>query len=178
MGSFHHSRGRITFEVLCALAVSASLAGAWVQTGASALLAGAGAAALYGLVHAFDLKRRAPAMAEEPQAVEVEPQPTAKIEEAEIVEPAVSEARQAARPKAPRKSRARAPKKAKAVQMAMLDEPEAAAPPEPEVVELAPRGEPEVTTVPDEAAHAPVAPLFEAEPFVRQQRAVFGRKAG
>ena len=25
--------------------------------------------------------------------------------------------------------------------------------------------------------HAPVTPLFEPEPFVRQQRAVFGRKA-
>ncbi len=32
---------------------------------------------------------------------------------------------------------------------------------------------------PEEAFHAPVAPLFEPEPFVRQQqRAVFGRKAG
>jgi hypothetical protein len=26
--------------------------------------------------------------------------------------------------------------------------------------------------------HAPVTPLFEPEPFVRQQRTVFGRKAG
>jgi hypothetical protein len=29
---------------------------------------------------------------------------------------------------------------------------------------------------PDDAAHLPVAPLFEPEPFVRQQRAVFGRR--
>ncbi len=30
----------------------------------------------------------------------------------------------------------------------------------------------------EEAPHVPLAPLFEPEPFARQQRAMFGRKAG
>src|SRR5687767_14603536 len=62
MHSFGPSRGRILFETLCALAISASLVGAWMQTGASALLMAAGVAALYGLVHPFGRKDRPVAM--------------------------------------------------------------------------------------------------------------------
>ncbi|HEX6661038.1 MAG TPA: hypothetical protein VF067_04120, partial [Sphingomicrobium sp.] len=57
---------------------------------------------------------------------------------------------------------------------------------EPEVVELVQQPEPEVVEPVQEAEHvepahdepeyAPVAPLFEAEPFVRKQRAAFGRR--
>ena len=60
MHSFRHSRGRIFFEVFCAFAISASCVGAWMQTGARALLAAAAVAALYGFVHAFDLSGRNP----------------------------------------------------------------------------------------------------------------------
>ena len=61
MQSVHHSRARILFEVLCAFGISASWVGAWLQTYASAMLAAAAIAALYGLVHAFDMIRRKPA---------------------------------------------------------------------------------------------------------------------
>ena len=74
MHSFHHSRGRILFEVFCAFAVVASLVGAWRQTHASALLVAAAAAALYGMVHLFDLDRRDPAEATEPQRIDFEPE--------------------------------------------------------------------------------------------------------
>ena len=60
-----------------------------------------------------------------------------------------------------------------------------AAEPEPEVAPVA--EEPELPELPpelrivesasDEAPYVPATPLFEAEPFVRQQRAAFGRKA-
>src|SRR5687768_7222744 len=56
MHSFHRSRGRILFEVACALAISGSCIAAWMQTGASALVPAAAVAALYGLVHLFDLR--------------------------------------------------------------------------------------------------------------------------
>ena len=61
MHSFHHSRGRIFFEVLARLRFRRPCVGAWMQTGASALLAGSGRRLLYGLVHTFDLIRRRPA---------------------------------------------------------------------------------------------------------------------
>lgn len=69
MHSIHRSRGRILFEVFCALAVSASFVGAWMQTGASALLGAAAVTALYGLWHLTDLaapKEQAAFRAEEP----------------------------------------------------------------------------------------------------------------
>ena len=75
MHSFQPSRGRIFFEVLCAVGIAASLGGAWTQTGASALLGAAGVAALYSLVHFFDLFRRGPSVAAEPQRIEFEPEP-------------------------------------------------------------------------------------------------------
>ena len=74
MHSFQPSRGRVLFEVLCALTVSASCAAAWMQTGASALLGACGAAALYGLVHLFDMRRPATSEAVEPQRVDFEPE--------------------------------------------------------------------------------------------------------
>ena len=68
MHSFHPSRGRVFFEVLCALVISASLVGAWIQTGATALLPAGSVAALYGLVHLFDMRR--PKSAEAPKSFE------------------------------------------------------------------------------------------------------------
>jgi hypothetical protein len=50
--------------------------------------------------------------------------------------------------------------------------------PEPEAVEPVQEAEPAdpVGLDPDEPEYSPVAPLFEAEPFVRKQRAAFGRR--
>lgn len=72
MHSYQPSRGRILFEVLCALGISAALADAWLQTGVRGLAAAGLVAALYGLVHFFDLFRRNPAVEVEPQRIEFE----------------------------------------------------------------------------------------------------------
>ena len=174
MHSFHPSRGRIFFEVLCAAGIAASCGGAWLQTGASALLAAASIAMLYSLVRFFDLFRRNPTVAAEPQRIEFEAAPPVRqevraslaaieprlvvdnvedaprVEQAPLVEEAAPPAKSQRRAKTPRKAtgRAKASKNTKDV-------------------ELSP------------AAEARVAEVVEPEPFVRQQqRAMFGRKAG
>ena len=199
MHCFHQSRGRILFEVFCALAISASLVGAWMQTGASALLPAAGLAALYGLVHLFDLRRSLPAGAVEPQRIEFdsevqgellmgafgeqdpvaptgeeEPDLAESPEQMERLEPAAPRERKSSRAKAPRKGggrRASSPGKAKVAELAS---------PEAKVAELAPSGETEVFVpiAPEESARPHFEPLFEPEPFVRMPRRAFGRKAG
>ena len=176
MHSFHHSRGRILSEAACALAVSASLAGAWVQTGASALLAAAGVTALYGLVRLLDVRRPQQAVADAPLVSAPEQVDSSSlIEASEAVEAAVPQPKAARKAKAPRKTggrRASAPKVAAVTEIAP---PEAA-----EVTEFAPPEEAEVAifSPTEEVAHSHIAPLFEAEPFVRMPRPAFGRKAG
>jgi hypothetical protein len=86
------------------------------------------------------------------------------IEEADPVKPTVPRASGGRRAKASRKSggrRASVPKVAEVTELARHVEAEIAAP-----------------MTAEDAASIPLAPLFEPEPFVRQQRAVFGRKAG
>ena len=165
MHSFHHSRGRILFEVLCALAVSVSCVQAWMQTGASALLGAAAAAALYGIVHLFDLRGRAPVA--QVGVAHAEPVVTRPVlvEEVRPAEPA---------PPAPVEPKAKAPRKTAAKKPKA--KPAKAAEPTPE-----PPPEPEADTSLTEVEHDPVplAPLFQPEPFLRQQqRGMFGRKAG
>lgn len=164
MHSPQHSRGRILFEVMCAWAAAASCAGAWIQTGASALLPAAAAAFLYGAVHLFDMAGRNPARAEEPQrefpvaAPENAPaddKPTGQL----VDDLAGTRATEDAPAKPARKTRARAPKKPKLVEVT-IDAIEA----EPPVYH-------------DGSDHPPLAPLFEPLPAVRQLR-TFGRKAG
>ena len=72
MHSFHHSRGRILFEVACALTVSASCVAAWMDLGIPAFLAAAAASALYAFVHLFDMRGRNPAAAFAAPAVELD----------------------------------------------------------------------------------------------------------
>lgn len=195
MRSFHHSRARILFEVFCAFGISASCVEAWMQTYASAFVPAAVIAALYGLVHAFDLVRRNPAAdepvesaervtdnqgdllvylaAEEPESViDDEPELTLTTEqvEPEVAEPAQEAVLELAEP----------------VQQAEPDVPELVQEAMPEMVEPVQEAEPEVIEpvqeaevaelAPDEPEYSPVAPLFEAEPFVRKQRAAFGRR--
>jgi hypothetical protein len=175
MHSFHQSRGRIFFEVLCAFGISASCALAWVQTYAAALLGAAGIAALYGIVHFFDMFRRAPvavAEAVEPAVRRDRNEDEARVDglqlEAEAVPAAVAVA-----VRKPRKKRLAKAAPTVVETPAAQPDPVALAPVEPGPVELAvvePDAEPE---------YAPIAPLFEPEPFVRQQqRAAFGRKFG
>ena len=80
MHSFQPSRGRILFEVLCALAVVSSMVGAWRQTHASALLVAAAAAGLWAMARLMDLGRRQPVAAEEPQRIAFEPEAEGEVE--------------------------------------------------------------------------------------------------
>jgi len=187
MHSFHHSRGRIFFEVLCAFGIAASCVWAWQQTYATAMLPAAAIAGLYGLVHFFDMFRRRPAVAEPVEAVEVvqpaadQSEPAPMIEAPVFVEPPVEAVAEPA-PKRKRKSSRQAPKAApvasepEIVEAVEAPEPDIVEAVEPEVVELQPTMR-VVDNVPDEPEYVPATPLFEAEPFVRQQRAAFGRKA-
>jgi hypothetical protein len=218
MQSFHHSRGRILFEVFCSFAISASCAGAWQQTGATALLPAAAVAALYGLVHAFDMRRPKPNLAAPSKSVELAriPEPVVPATEATFVPLAPAEQLttendieqvEKAEPTPPRASRTRktraAPKgtrrrasareEEKVIELSPPEQVQATeiAPPEQTpVVEVAPPDEvnvveptpPEDSQVAapwrsDETSPVPLRPLFEPEPFVRQQRAAFGRKA-
>jgi hypothetical protein len=184
MHSFHHSRSRILFEVLCALAISASCGGAWMQTGAWALLPAAAVAALYGVVHSFDLRRRNSIDVVETQEIElatdrqVDPlahpetgeQPVADNElevahparEAERVEPAAPRGSQGSKAKVRPKGssrRAGASGKAKVIELAPSDAETPYVPP------------------PEDAARPHIEPLFEPETFARMPRQAFGRKA-
>ena len=176
MHSFHPSRGRIVFEVLCALTMAASCVVAWQQTYVPAFLAMAGVAALYALVHATDLRRPRAAVAAatpyiEPMAAP-EPEPAVDDQgdllayEPPVVELVVEE-EPAPAPKPKRRSRKKAAPAEAAVE---------APTPELEAVEAV-EAAPEPVEF-EEEYHAPVTPLFEPQPLVRQQRTVFGRKAG
>lgn len=185
MHSFHHSRGRILFEVACALTISASCVGAWMQTGASAFLPAAAAAALYGLVHAFDLARPKPRLTADPPSEEIseaphEVQPETVTDQGreEAVKPASVQ-----KSKSPRKPARKGGRRTKAAAPAAISEaakpdevPAAAVDPVEENIPV--DAEEAVPPQPfEEDAPIPIAPLFEPEPFVRQQR-MFGRKAG
>src|SRR5687768_17751517 len=58
MHRHHRGRGKIFFEVFCALGFAASFAGAWDQTGSSALLASASIVALFAVYWSFGLFAR------------------------------------------------------------------------------------------------------------------------
>jgi len=177
MHSVRHSRSRVLFEVFCALAMSASFAGAWMQTGASALLAAAGVAALYALVHMFDLGGRKPqASVDQPKvehAQDIAAQPPAASEPVEAVV-AVEEVEHA-EPVAPRKRKAGGTKPRRKDADHLTDLPV-----EEAVAEEARLADAEVAApAPSaEVTHLHIEPLFEAEPFTRMPRPAFGRKAG
>jgi hypothetical protein len=168
MHSLHRARGKVLFEVLCALSLAASFAGAWDQTGSSALLASASIMALFAIYWSFGLFAR--------DRVDVTAQPTAAVaqptavaadaREAEV-QTAVQEEVFACEPEVlaepepvaarPKKQRARKAQKAAAVVAPVVESPERVANEEP------------VFDGP------PLEQLFDPQPFVRQPRA-FGRK--
>ena len=160
MHGLQHSRGRIFFDAVCAFAVSASCASAWLQTGASALLPAAGVALLYGLVRLFDMRTGR----QEPQRIDFPAEPADDLPPVlATVEPRVEAASDNPPAKPARKSsgrRASTPKKPKLVEVQIADPVEAEAP-----------------AYPDAADHPPLTPLFEPVPVVREMR-TFGRKAG
>ena len=197
MHSFQPSRGRVFFEVLCALGMSVSFAGAWLETHATALLGAAGIAALYGLVHLFDMRLPRSAVTVEPQRVEFAPEtadivvpmvtaaePEAAehhVEEVAVVEPAAPRSGDGRRSGSRKGSgrRAKAPKVAKAPEPAPVEEAGVPWPiaDEAELHEQSLQEEEEFAFIPDgETAQPHIAPLFEPEPFVRMPRQAFGRR--
>ena len=191
MHSFHQSRGRILFEVFCALGISASCVFAWMQTYAPAMLAVAGFAGLYGLVHAFDMARRRTAVADPVEATEPVTDDRGDLlvyleaDEPELLldaEPPAAEAAEEAQPEVSEPVAAEPIQESEPEVIEPLNEPEPVAElvqeAEPEAVEPVQEAEPAdpVGLDPEEPEYSPVAPLFEAEPFVRKQRAAFGRR--
>ena len=169
-----------------------------MQTGAWALLPVALVALLYGVVQAFELVRRNPVGAADPERIDfATDQPSSllapldsglplaeasqkittnmTVEEVKLVELAAPRESKGRRAKAPRKGggrRASEPKESKVTERAPPEEAEVAVPVAIEKAEVA------APPPPEEAPHIPLAPLFEPEPFARQQRPMFGRKAG
>ena len=200
MHSFHPSRGRILFEVVCAFGIVTSSIGAWRQTGASALLIAAVIAALWGFVRLFDVLRAQPVQVNQPQRIDFAadgqadlstvaevvdpPAPVVvravapiKVEDPAHVEPveqpvglAPSQGTPAPKPSKARKT-TKAPKKPKAV--APVEEPSIPEPSFAEKVEAE-----QVVEFPhvEEDHHARIEPLFEPDPFARLPRRAFGRR--
>lgn len=193
MHSFQPSRGRILFEVLCAVGIAASCGGAWMQTGASALLAAASVATLYGLVHFFDLFRREPSLAAEPQRIDfaadgqvdlsmvegiAEPKPAVEelaevlTDDRRLTDFAEAEAKlvgsvaAGADGAAPVKAARKGTRRATAANR------------KSKVSDLKPAQEAEAARLAsvEEIPHVHVAPLFEPDPFVRMPRQAFGRR--
>jgi hypothetical protein len=195
MYSFQPSRARILFEVLCAVGIAASCGGAWLQTGASALLAASAIATLYGLVHFFDLFRQEPSLAAEPQRIAfaadgqaqlmtvddvVNPKPLVQDFEDDLsLDPRLSDfGQEETSPAEPvvvpfaEVVPAKAPRKGSKRATANQKKAKAAGTEqlaEPQVEDSKPEFVEEVT-------HTHVAPLFEADPFHRMPRQGFGRR--
>ena len=169
MHSFHHSRARIFFDIFCALTIGFSCAIAWLQTGASAFLAIAGVAAAYSLVRPTDAGRGSVRVAPAGPVLEPAPEEQGDLLAYVPTEPVPMAAEEAPKaPKAKRRSRKKQPEPEMTAE-ARLAEPEEMTAVDDEPV----AAEPE-----EEEIHAVVTPLFEPQPLVRQQRTVFGRKAG
>ena len=196
MHSAHHSRGRIVFEVFCALALAGSLVGASAQTDAWALLSAAAITALYGVWHLADLRRPAPAVESRPAVtidehqgdlLAYEPPSAPPIAEAPEVaespaEAIVEESGKRAR-KSPKPRNGRGKQQAQPTIAEIADKLEreiGKIAEEPVVPDPEPEPQPDLHVVDsagDAPDYVPATPLFEPEPFVRQQRAAFGRKA-
>lgn len=188
MHSFQPSRGRVFFEVLCAVVTGASFGGAWLQTGASALLAAASVTTLYGLVRFFDLFRREPAQAVEPQRIDFAVDGEADLSTVKRVEPPESNAREMVEALAldPRLTdfgdAAIAPFEPKAAEVEEVAPRKASRKggrraAKPKAVEAEPQVEARVEVAHvEEITHVHVAPLFEPDPFVRMPRQGFGRR--
>ncbi len=163
MHSHRRARGKVLFEALCALGLAASFAGAWAETGSSALLASASIVALFAVYWSFGLAARD--RVEEPAQppVTMAEAPEAKVEPAVREEVLVRAPEIPAEPEpvapAPKKRAARKTKKA-AADVAPVVEP----------------SEP-VAIAPQVSNGLPLEQLFDVQPRVREPRPAFGRKA-
>jgi hypothetical protein len=127
------------------------------------MLPAAFVAALYGLVHTFDMARRNPKAATSAQIAEsVADQQGDLLQYIETNEPEPEVLEEAEATTALEES-----------------EPDAPSAPEDELENPAVTQEEGLAEQgSDEPEYTPVVPLFEPEPFVRKKRAAFGRKGG
>lgn len=200
MQSHRRPRGKIFFEVLCALFIGASFVGAWIQTGAWAFLGPAFVFTLFGLYWSFDMFGRSTAavaiqpvvapeavreaeLAAAPVAIRTfepaeefvafAPQPTVEESAALAVAEYVPEPVAEAKPK-------RRSKKAKPEAVTIVAEPVVEPDPEPvveQVVEQAPAVFDEAPSFDEVEHHEPhIEPLFDPQPFARQARPAFGKR--
>ena len=199
MHSHRRPRGRIFFEVLCALLIGASFVGAWIQTGAWAFIGPAFVFTLFGLYWSFDMfGSREPARvvaAVEPATAPAfvrEVEPVAAPVEIRTFEPAeeyvafqpepaieqpapVAVAEHVPQPVIEAKPKRRS-KKAKPEAVAIVAEPVVEPDPEP-VVEQAPVVFDEAPSFDQDEHHEPhIEPLFDPQPFARQARPAFGKR--
>jgi len=191
MHSHRRPRGRIFFEVVCALTVGASFVGAWIQTGAWAFVGPAFVFTLFGLYWSFDLfGARNPAPAVQPA---VAPVRVADPETAMDMESAVMPEIRFERFEAPAEP---APEPVvdfveqldvhtDAVPFVSEPEPEPVVEAQPKAKVKKPRAakkaaEPVVEQAPSfaEEPHYDqhIEPLFEPQPFARQARPAFGKR--
>ncbi len=167
MHRHHRARGKTLFEVLCALSLAASFAGAWDQTGSSALLASAAIMALFAFYWSFGLfaRDRGDEAAQPIGAVADAHEPGVEIAVQQEVFACESEALAEPEP-----------------EVVAVPEPVAAAP-KKRPARKAKKAAPVVEQPEPVAIEAPVSdglplePLFDPQPFVRQARPAFGRKA-
>jgi hypothetical protein len=163
MHRHHRARGKVLFEVLCALSLAASFAGAWDQTGSLALLASASIMALFAFYWSFGLVARDRSDdAAQPTAIVADAQET-EVEIPMQEEVIASTLQVLAEPElvaaGPKKQRARKAKKAAVVVAPVVEAPE------PVAIEQSISNGP------------PLEQLFDPQPYVRQPRLAFGRKA-
>lgn len=196
MHSFHPSRGRVLLEVFCALAVVASMVGAWRQTGATAFLLAAVAVALLAMIRLFDFQSKVVAVVYPDVDAGVRDEiPTPLIDlpsasQTADVDSAKGEGRGSRTGSGRRKggSRKGNGRRASVKELAAPEQsPDVAGPEtasEDPLSASSDTGEtsglnvdqPAAAEFAEEPAHVPHAPLFEPEPFVRMQRQAFGRR--
>ena len=190
MQSHRRPRGKIFFEVLCALLIGASFVGAWIQTGAWAFLGPAFVFTLFGLYWSFDMfgsrePARVAAAVEPSVALEAvrEAEPVAVPVEIRTFEPAAEYVafepepvvNYAPEPVVEAKPKRR-PKKAKPEPVVMVAEPDPEPVAEP-VIEQAPVAFDEAPSLEEEEHHEPhMEKLFDPQPFARQARPAFGKR--
>ena len=190
MNSHHRPRGRIFFEVVCALTVGASFVGAWIQTGAWAFIGPAFVFTLFGLYWAFDMVGdRSPAVAVRPAATP-EPMPAAKPAPVADLESAIMPEIRFERFEAPPEAATNLVHPVAELDIhtdavPFVPEPQPAVEPQAKAKARKPRATKKAART--STAQAPVLPeephyeqhiepLFEPQPFARQLRPAFGKR--
>ena len=189
MHSHRRPRGRIFFEVVCALTVGVSFVGAWIQTGAWAFIGPAFVFTLFGLYWAIDMfGQQSPAAAVQLSAAPArtaDPEPVADVESAVMPEIRFERFEAPAEPPARPAIATFGEQDADMAVVPFVAEAEPVVEAKPKAKAKQPRApkkavEPAVEQAPivDDDPHFDhhIEPLFEPQPFARQARPAFGKR--